>query len=79
MAEARKNPDVIAALDAAIKRANRGVSRAESIRRFSILPEDFSVNNGRMTASAKVKRNVVLRDYSDLIDALYNRAEGEDV
>lgn len=79
VAEARKNPDVIAALDAAIKRANRGVSRAESIRRFSILPEDFSVNNGRMTASAKVKRNVVLRDYSDLIDALYNRAEGEDV
>ncbi|WP_407317552.1 AMP-dependent synthetase/ligase [Isoptericola halotolerans] len=69
--EARTDPDVLAALDAAVARANQAVSRAESIRKFSILAEDLTVENAYLTPSLKVKRSVVLADFSDDVDALY--------
>ena len=51
--------------------ANKAVSRAESIRRFRILASDFTEANGYLTPSLKVRRNVVIRDYADDIEALY--------
>jgi len=69
--QARTDTDVLAALDAAVTRANEAVSRAESIRKFSILSEDLTVENGYLTPSLKVKRNVVLDDYAADVDALY--------
>jgi len=51
--------------------ANKAVSRAESIRRFRILSSDFTESNGYLTPSLKVRRNVVIKDYGDEIDALY--------
>jgi long-chain acyl-CoA synthetase len=69
--QARTDPDVLAALDAAVARANQAVSRAESIRKFSILAEDLTVENAYLTPSLKVKRSVVLEDFSDDVDALY--------
>ncbi|MHA7133198.1 AMP-dependent synthetase/ligase [Oerskovia turbata] len=63
--------DVLAALDAAVNRANKAVSRAESIRKFTILTTDFTVENGYLTPSLKVKRNIVLQDFSVEIDAIY--------
>ncbi|GAA4728579.1 AMP-dependent synthetase/ligase [Isoptericola chiayiensis] len=71
MEQARTDTDVLAALDAAVTRANEAVSRAESIRKFSILSEDLTVENGYLTPSLKVKRNVVLDDYAADVDALY--------
>jgi long-chain acyl-CoA synthetase len=69
--QAKTNPDVLAALDQAVARANRAVSRAESIRKFSILDTDFTVANDYLTPSLKVKRNLVLKDFAHEVDELY--------
>ena len=71
LAEAKTNPDVLAALDQAVQRANKAVSRAESIRKFTILDGDFTVENDYLTPSLKVKRNLVLRDYTETVEELY--------
>ncbi len=65
------NPDVLAALDRAVARANEAVSRAESIRKFGVLTTDFTEENGYLTPSLKVKRAVVCKDFADRIEALY--------
>ena len=69
--EAAENPQVLAAIDRALQRANEAVSRAESIRKFRILPIDFTVANGYMTPSMKLKRAAVLRDFADDIEKIY--------
>lgn len=69
--EAAGDPQVLAAIDRAIKRANDSVSRAESIRKFRILPIDFTVANGYMTPSMKVKRASVIRDFNEEIERIY--------
>lgn len=68
-------PEVHESLDQAIQRANKQVSRAESIRRFRIVDTVFTVENGYLTPSMKLRRSKVLRDFAHEIDALY--AEGE--
>ncbi|WP_332662732.1 AMP-dependent synthetase/ligase, partial [Aeromicrobium sp.] len=57
----------------AIDDANSQVSQAESIRKFLILPEDWTEDNGYLTPSFKVKRNAVLRDFHDTVEALFAR------
>jgi long-chain acyl-CoA synthetase len=52
------------------------VSRAESIRRFRIVPEDFTEASGQLTPSLKVRRNVVARDFAEDIEALYSTVGG---
>lgn len=69
--EAIEDPQVLAAVDRAVKRTNEKVSRAESIRKFMILPTDFTVENGYLTPSLKVKRAVVLKDFQKQIDEIY--------
>lgn len=69
--QAKTDPDVLAALDQAVQRANKAVSRAESIRKFSILDDDFTVANNYLTPSLKVKRNLVLIDFADAVEDLY--------
>ncbi len=55
----------------AIDDANKSVSKAESIRKFVILPSDLTVENGELTPTLKVKRNVVADNYQSQLDALY--------
>ncbi|WP_432571468.1 AMP-dependent synthetase/ligase [Kineococcus sp. SYSU DK005] len=62
---------VLAALQQAVDGANEAVSRAESIRRFRVLRDDFTIENGYLTPSQKVKRAEVLRDFAGEVDALY--------
>lgn len=69
--DAAKDPDVIASITRAIKRANHAVSRAESIRRFDMLPDDFTIENGLLTPSLKMRRAEVLTRYADTIEGLY--------
>ncbi len=61
----------MAEIQTAVDDANSTVSRAESIRRFSIVDDDFSQENGQLTPSLKVRRNVVHKDRSADIEALY--------
>ncbi|GAA1726952.1 AMP-dependent synthetase/ligase [Isoptericola hypogeus] len=72
-AAARTDPRVLAALDAAVAEANASVSRAESIRAVRVLEGDFSEANGYLTPSLKVRRDAVVLDFADEVDALYAR------
>ncbi|MDN5795055.1 MAG: AMP-dependent synthetase/ligase [Intrasporangium sp.] len=69
--EAPNTPVVLEALQTAIDRANEAVSRAESIRKFAILPDDFTEENGYLTPSLKLKRPLVLKDFADEVEKLY--------
>jgi long-chain acyl-CoA synthetase len=69
--EARTDPDVLSALDEAVTHANKAVSKAESIRKFTVLSSDFTVENGYLTPSLKFKRAQVLRDFAPQVESLY--------
>ena len=55
----------------AVDHANKAVSRAESIRKFTILPEDFSIAGGQLTAKLSVKRHVVNQQFAAEIADLF--------
>ncbi|MGW1709927.1 AMP-dependent synthetase/ligase [Streptomyces sp. NPDC002206] len=61
------------ALQRAVDEANRLVSRPESIRKFVVLPVDFTEEGGHLTPSLKLKRDAILRDFEAEIEALYRR------
>jgi long-chain acyl-CoA synthetase len=68
----RDDPELLADLQAAVDEANKAVSRAESIRRFRVLPGDFTESAGYLTPSLKVRRTVVAKDFAAEIEALYS-------
>jgi long-chain acyl-CoA synthetase len=68
------DPGLITEIQRAADAANKAVSRAESVRRFAILGTDFTEAAGQLTPSAKVRRDVVARDYAADIEALYSPA-----
>ncbi|MGA8459916.1 MAG: AMP-dependent synthetase/ligase [Streptosporangiaceae bacterium] len=72
-ADVTDNPELTADIQTAVDEANKAVSRAESIRRFRVLPSDFTEENGYLTPSLKVRRNLVIKDFAADIEALYNR------
>ncbi|MET7421072.1 long-chain fatty acid--CoA ligase [Dactylosporangium sp. NPDC005555] len=67
------DPDLRAEVQTAIDEANTAVSKAEGIKVFRILPQDFTEATGTLTPSLKVKRNVVLKEYAADIAAIYER------
>jgi long-chain acyl-CoA synthetase len=69
--EAAKNPAVLAEIQRAIDAANGRVSRAESIRKFVVLPTEFTEASGHLTPKMSIKRHVILQDFTSEIDDLY--------
>lgn len=69
--EASENPVIKSEVQSAVDKANKSVSRAESIRKFVILPEDFTPENGMLTVSLKVRRKEVVSHFKDTIEAIY--------
>ena len=67
------DPDLLAEIDGAVKQANQAVSHAEAIRKFRILPVDFTEDTGELTPTLKVKRKVVAEKFADEIEALYRK------
>jgi long-chain acyl-CoA synthetase len=65
------DPDLRAEIEAAVDDANKAVSKAESIRKFTILPDEWTEEGGQLTPSLKLKRNVVMRELKDDVAALY--------
>ncbi|MHA6668296.1 AMP-dependent synthetase/ligase [Homoserinimonas sp. A447] len=71
VAEAAKNPKVLAEVQRAIDAANTKVSRAESIRKFHIITADISEASGHLTPKMSVKRHVILKEFAADIEAMY--------
>ncbi|MHA0287888.1 AMP-dependent synthetase/ligase [Mycobacterium sp. C3-094] len=71
--ELADDPDLTAEIDAAVKNANTAVSKAEAIRKFRILPVDFTVETGELTPTLKVKRKVVADKFAAEIEGLYTK------
>ncbi len=69
--QAISNPVVLAEVSKAIEGVNSHFSTAESIRKFALLPQDLTEKSGHLTPSLKIKRSVVVDDYSHLIDDIY--------
>jgi len=72
LADVVDDPALHAVVQAAIDDANKAVSKAESIRKFTILPFDWTEATGQLTPSMKLKRNVVQKECADDIAALYS-------
>ena len=69
----REDEDLNKSIQEAVDEANKAVSHAESIRKFRILPVDFTEDGGHITPTLKLKRNVVAKDFASEIDALYTK------
>jgi len=72
--EAAKNPKVLAEVQRAIDVGNASVSRAESIRKFQILDAELTEASGHLTPKMSIKRNVILKDFADVIEGMYNNS-----
>ncbi|MCX5398895.1 long-chain fatty acid--CoA ligase [Streptomyces sp. NBC_00102] len=67
------DPELRETIQHAVDEANSSVSRAESIRKFTVLPVDFTEESGHLTPSLKLKRDVVARDFAAEIEELYRK------
>lgn len=70
-ADLLEHPALLAELQEAVDEANKAVSKAEAIRKFAVLPSDWTEEAGHVTPSLKLKRAVVMREFRDDVEALY--------
>ncbi|MFF4020097.1 AMP-dependent synthetase/ligase [Streptomyces sp. NPDC001843] len=63
--------ELTAVLQRAVDEANKLVSRPESIRRFAVLPVDFTEESGHLTPSMKLRREAIMRDFAGEVEGLY--------
>lgn len=71
IAEAVNDPELNAAIQEAVNDANKAVSNAEAIKKFAILPVDWTEEGGQLTPSLKLKRNVVMNEFAPEVNSLY--------
>ena len=67
--------DLLAEIQLGVDEANRAVSKAEAIRKFVVLPHDWTEEGGQMTPSFKLKRSVVMKQHESEVEQLYSGAE----
>ena len=72
--EAAQHPKVLAEIQRAIDGANSRVSRAESIRKFTVLAIEFTESSGHLTPKMSIKRHVITADFADVIEGMYRGA-----
>ena len=73
MADLANDPDLIAVIQTAVDDANKAVSKAESIRKFTILATDFTIAGGHLTQKLSIKRHVVAKEFAKEIDQLFTK------
>jgi long-chain acyl-CoA synthetase len=71
LAKLANDPRFKAAIGEAVARANRSLSPIERVRRFHVMPEPFSVDNGLMTPTLKLRRHLIVNAYQPLLESLY--------
>ncbi len=74
LTEAASHPKVVAEVQRAIDAANARVSRAESIRKFTILATEFTESSGHLTPKMSIKRHVITTDFADVVEGMYSGA-----
>jgi len=72
VADLREDPDLVASVQHAVDDANKAVSRAESIRKFRILQDDFTQEDGHLSAKLGIRRSVLAKEFAQDIEALYS-------
>lgn len=73
VADLASDADLLAEIQAAVDEANKSVSKAEAIKKFTVLANDFTEAGGEITPSLKLKRNVVTKNYANDIEGLYKK------
>ena len=73
MADLANDPDLIAVIQTAVDDANKAVSKAESIRKFTILTTDFTIAGGHLTQKLSIKRHVVAKEFAKEIEQLFTK------
>ncbi|THV39484.1 AMP-dependent synthetase/ligase [Glycomyces buryatensis] len=73
IADLTEDPELLAVLQGEVDKANATVSHAEQIKRFRVIPVELTEDTGEITPTVKVKRHVVMKKYSDEINALYDK------
>jgi long-chain acyl-CoA synthetase len=71
-AERAAHPDTYTLIENEVRRLTSHLAQYETIKRFALLPEDFTFDSGALTFTMKLKRRVVEKQYHDLIDKLYS-------
>lgn len=71
--DAMKNEKVVEELKTAVERGNKAVSRAESVRRFLVLPDVFTEATGHLTPKMSIKRANIVKDFAEQIDSMYDK------
>jgi len=74
LTEAAQHPKVLAEVQRAIDAANSRVSRAESIRKFTVLATEFTEASGHLTPKMSIKRHVITSDFADVVEGMYSGA-----
>jgi long-chain acyl-CoA synthetase len=69
--EMAAHPAVRSLIEGEVKRLTAHLAQWETIKRFALLPEDFTFDNGNLTSTLKLKRRVVEKNYREVIDNLY--------
>jgi long-chain acyl-CoA synthetase len=70
-AELQDNPQFRAAVRAAVDRVNKDLSVTEKVRQFEFADEPFTIENGEMTPSMKIRRHMIRERYKDRVDGMY--------
>jgi len=66
-----KRPELYAMIEAEIEKQTRHLSRFEKVKKFRIVPTDFTIESGELTPSLKVKKKIIAEKYAELIDEMY--------
>jgi long-chain acyl-CoA synthetase len=70
-----KKPEIVQFYDSKLKALMKDYARVEQLRAFRVLPREFSIENGELTPTLKLKRKVINQHYADLIDGMYKDTE----
>jgi long-chain acyl-CoA synthetase len=71
MSDLIQNADVRALVQKAVNAANEAVSNSEAIKKFVILPEDLTIDNGYLTPKMSIRRHLIVQDFASDIEGLY--------
>ncbi len=67
-----EKPEIIRLIDKQVEEANADFARVEQIKRFKLIPKELDHDQGELTATQKIKRKVLVEQFSDLIEEMYS-------